>query len=563
MLRELYVKNLALIEEASVTFDRGLNILTGETGAGKSLLIGAVGLALGERTPKELLREGKEAVVSLTFEVGAREEERLRSLDLECEDGQLFLTRRISDARSVARVNGETVPLARLKEAASLLMSVHGQSEYQILKKKSTHLAFLDRFGIEETKAASERFRALYKEHNEKRKAYEETDLSEEERTRELDLLTYEIDEIEAAALTEGEDLEAEREFTRLSNHAKIREAIEAVETCLTEGEASASWQVSRALGEWGKILELDPAFQGVYDTLSDLDSVISDLHRELDSLKDVDEDEEERLYLLTERLDLINRLKQKYAPDIPGILRLLEEKKERQASLTELAERREAARTALEESERALLAAAGELTEKRRSVSASFDRQMTEALADLNFLDVRFSTKIEALPAPGPLGSDDVEFLISLNPGEPMLPVQKVASGGELSRIMLALSAVVTDPEGTGSVIFDEIDAGISGRTAQAVSEKLNTIAAETQVLCITHLPQIAAMADKHFIIEKENAGGFTVSKIRELSEEEETEELSRMLGGVAVTDAVRENAAEMRRMALKKKGEGSRKER
>ncbi len=555
MLRDLHVKNLALIRETEVSFDKGLNILTGETGAGKSLLLGAVSLALGERIPKELLRSDTEALIELTFETDPELDQKLKELEIEPEDGTIILSRRISEKKSIARINGETVPLSKMREASSLLISIHGQMEHQILKKKSTHLDFLDRFGGAAVAEAKEAYEEVYRAFREKEKEYGNTDLSEEQQKRELDLLTYEVREIEEADLKEGEDKEVEEEFLRLSNASKIREALGAAKEYVTQGETSASWQVNRALGELSKAVAYDPALQELCDELNNIDALINDFQRDMGMYGEDGEGDEEKLFRLTERLDLINRLKQKYAPEISDILKALEEKRERADFLQSLAERKEALFSELSELKEQRQAAADRLSAERGACRARFDEAMTEALSDLNFLDVRFTTEMEKLPEPGPNGQDDVQFLIALNPGEPELPVQKVASGGELSRIMLALSAVVTGPLEVGSVIFDEIDAGISGRTAQAVSEKLSAISRGTQILCITHLPQIAAMADQHFLIEKDAEEGLAVSRIRELSEEEIVEELSRMLGGVSVTDAAKQNAIEMRTQAKNKK--------
>lgn len=555
MLRDLHVKNLALIRETEVSFDKGLNILTGETGAGKSLLLGAVSLALGERIPKELLRSDTEALIELTFETDPELDQKLKDLEIEPEDGTIILSRRISEKKSIARINGETVPLSKMREASSLLISIHGQMEHQILKKKSTHLDFLDRFGGAAVSEAKEAYEEIYRAFREKEKEYGNTDLSEEQQKRELDLLTYEVREIEEADLKEGEDKEVEEEFLRLSNASKIREALGAAKEYVTQGENSASWQVNRALGELSKAVAYDPSLQELCDELNNIDALINDFQRDMGMYGEEGEGDEERLYRLTERLDLINRLKQKYAPEISDILKTLEEKRERADFLQSLAEHKEALFSELSELKEQRQEAADLLSAEREACRARFDEAMTEALSDLNFLDVRFTTEMEKLPEPGPNGQDDVQFLIALNPGEPELPVQKVASGGELSRIMLALSAVVTGPLDVGAVIFDEIDAGISGRTAQAVSEKLSAISRGTQILCITHLPQIAAMADQHFLIEKDAEEGLAVSRIRELSEEEIVEELSRMLGGVSVTDAAKQNAIEMRTQAKNKK--------
>ena len=556
MLQNLHVKNLALIDEAEVDFTDGFNVLTGETGAGKSLMIGALNLALGERAPKDLLKEGKEAVVELVFSVGKETEGLLLQKDLTPEDGQIILTRKLSSAKSTARINGETVPLSRLRDAAEALIQIHGQEEHQILRHKKMHLVLLDRYRKEETAELLAAYEETYRKRKEKEKEYSSTDLEEDQRKRETDLLSYEVKEIEDAHLQIGEDETLSEELKRLTNADRIREAISSAGNCITEGDTSALELVGRAYRELLPAAELSPDLGGLCDSLSEIESLLSDVSRELSSLQDADENEEEELTRLTRRSDLLHSFKQKYAPDIPGILKALEEKKERLSALRHLEETRErlsAELLSLQEEENRLSSL---LTEKRTEAAASLDREMEEALRDLNFPSVRFETEITALPQNGPDGRDDVQFLISMNPGEPLLPLQKTASGGELSRIMLALSAVVKEDH-IGSFVFDEIDTGISGRTAQAVSEKLISIASEAQVICITHLPQIAAMADSHFLIEKETDTGSAISRIRPLEGDERSEELARMLGGVSITDAVRQNAKEMLSLAEQKKRE------
>lgn len=553
MLRNLHVKNLALIEEAEVDFTEGLNVLTGETGAGKSIIIGSVNLALGEKVPKEMLRDnGENALVELIFEVeNDRVEEQLRRMDIFPEDHQVILSRRIAGGRSVAKINGESVPASRVKEAAALLIDMHGQHEHQSLLKKQKHMEILDDYAREELSPVKEELRSLYGEYRSVCSHLEEAGTDEESRRRELSLLEYEIQEIEAARLTEGEDEELEQQYRKLSNGRKIMESLQGAHQLLAEQSGCASDLTGRALRELSAVEECDDAIRGMLEELLNIDNLLNDLNRELAAYLQ-DESFDEEIFRQTQsRLDELNHLKAKYGRTISDVLEALGERQGRADRLLHYDAYRQELQQQKERLEQQLTRLCTQAGRIRRTYGARLAEQIQEQLADLNFLDVRFEVVFHTLEHFTALGTDDVEFQISTNPGEPLKPLHKVASGGELSRIMLALKTVLAGNDEIGSLVFDEIDTGISGRTAQMVSEKMHTIAASHQVICISHLPQIAAMAETHFLIEKSVEHETTISTIRSLTEEERVEELARMLGGVKITDTVLESAREMRQLA------------
>ena len=555
MLETVHIKNLALIDEAEIDFGEGLNILTGETGAGKSVIIGSIGLALGEKVPRDLLREGEDALVELVFFVDEETERALNALEIHPEDHRVILTRRITPGKSVARINSETVTASKLRETASLLIDIHGQHEHRSLLNEKTHLTILDAYLGESLRSMKCAYGERYQTFRRLREELARASMDEESRKRELSLLEFEAAEIRDAALREGEDEELEKAFKRLSNGKKIYEVMGRVASLLSEGDSNASEAVGRAVSELRQVAEYDEKLSSLEEELLEIDGLLSDAaHECVRYLSDGDFDEES-FRKTGSRLTEINRLKDKYGDTVSGIQKALIEKEERIRILSDLSEYREKTGKELAEAEKLLRESAEELTEARRKGGIRLSGEIRKALEGLHFLDVRFEVDLQKKSDYTADGTDDVRFLISLNPGEEVKPLSHIASGGELSRIMLALKTVLAREDQIGTLIFDEIDAGISGRTAQAVSEKLLQIARHHQTICITHLPQIAAMADCHFLIEKTADAGETISTIRRIDEEESIRELSRLLGGVRVTDAVMNNAREMRALANAKK--------
>lgn len=556
MLESLHVKNLALIDETEIVFGKGLNILSGETGAGKSILLGALHLALGGRVAKEMLRdESADAVVEAVFSVrDERQRKLLEEMDLPIYEDEVILSRRITESRTVARINGETVPAAKLKQAGSVLLDIYGQQEHQSLTQKKKHMELLDTYGKMEIEPARERVREAFAAYREKRKELDEADMDDRERARELSFLEHETEEIEAAGLSVGEDETLEREYRRQSNGKKILEAVSGAYQ-QTGGMDGASDQIGRAIRALSGVEHYDDRLAGFMSMLTDIDGLLNDLNRELSEYQE-SEAFDARAFAETEtRLDEINRLKEKYGNSIEEILAACETKRQRMEQLSSYDSYVAELKAETARLEERLKEACGQLSDVRKKYASRLVRTVEAALRDLNFLDVSFDMQFDQQDHYTSNGTDDGEFMISTNPGEPLKPLRNIASGGEMSRIMLAMKTVLAENDAIDTLIFDEIDSGISGRTAQAVSEKLSVVARDHQVVCITHLPQIAAMADRHFLIEKQVEGGATVSRISLLSREGSIRELARMLGGTEITEKVLENAEEMKNLADNKK--------
>lgn len=548
MLLELHVKNLALIEKADVEFGEGLNILTGETGAGKSIIIGSVTMALGGKAPKGSIRPGADyAYIELVFSVAGEEKRKaLRELDVEpTEDGLVIISRKLTSARSISRINDETVTMARLSQITGLLLDIHGQHEHQSLLYKSKHLEILDAYVKAATQPVkqtiADRYR-IYRSLEEKLRGF---DLDAESRIREADFLRFEIEEIEASALKEGEEEELTSVYRRYSHSRRIAECLGAAYEAV-EGE----W-LARALKEVEQASEYDESLGGIRDQLYDADSILRDAGREMSAYLDSMEMDEETFRKTEERLDLIHNLQAKYGPTVEAICQKLEQKKKRLEELEDYDAYKKRMEQELEECRNGLEKLCTQLTGIRKKASRTLVKKIKQGLVDLNFLDVEFDMEFEKLDHFTPSGWDGAQFLISTNPGQPMRPLKDVASGGELSRIMLAIKTVLADSDDIPTLIFDEIDTGISGRTAQKVSEKLMLIAKSHQVICITHLPQIAAMADSHFEIAKSASQGRTITTIHLLDRQASVEELARLLGGARITEAVLKNAGEMKELA------------
>lgn len=548
MLLELHVRNLALIEKADVEFGEGLNILTGETGAGKSIIIGSVALALGAKAPKDCIRQGAPyAYVELVFSVDSQKKlESLKELEVfPDENGLLIVSRKIMPSRSIGRVGDETVTAARLRTITELLLDIHGQHEHQSLLYESKHLEILDAYIRPQTQPLKDRVRRFWGQWQEAQKRLSELNMDEEQRLREKDFLRFEIGEIEEASLREGEEEELTEQYRRLSHSQRILQNLSRIHRMLEESS------LSEAIVSMEEVCGYDEDFSELKNQLYDGESILQDADREILSRMDHMDLDEEKLAAAEERLDLIRGLEAKYGGSVKEVLKKLEEKRLRLDELEHFEQIRLKAEENLKEVQNKLDETCAELSQVRRKASGEMAFQIKKALEDLNFLDVVFEMEIERLDHFTPAGYDEARFLISTNPGEPAKPLGQVASGGELSRIMLAIKTVLADTDDIPTLIFDEIDTGISGRTAQKVSEKLAYIARTHQVICITHLPQIAAMADVHFLIEKRAWEGRTATAIRSLDRSEEVEELARLLGGAKITDAVRQNAVEMKELA------------
>lgn len=553
MLLELHVKNLALIERADVEFENGLNIMTGETGAGKSIIIGSVSLALGQKVPKDIIRKGAEyAYVELVFSVEESSRRRLDASEISPdENGLIIISRKIMPNRSISKINDETVTVSRLRQVTAMLIDIHGQHEHQSLLHAARHLEILDAYAKYEVQSLKKEIVSVYKEYRELDEEWKSGAGDGESRRREADFLRFEIKEIENAAIRRGEEEELTETYRKYSNGRKIMESLSAAYDAVdTDG-------LGRALHQVSEVTSYDTQIQSIEDQLYDAEAILNDVrHAIREYLDDMNYDEEE-LAQSEARLDLIHNLQAKYGTTVEKIEQSLEEKKQRLEQLDNFDEYRHQLKIRLEKTTSKLEQLSRQLSQIRQREAAPLTERIREGLVDLNFLEVAFDMEFKKMDHYSANGYDEAEFVISTNPGEAMRSLGSVASGGELSRIMLAIKTILADTDEIETLIFDEIDTGISGRTAQKVSEKLAIISEKHQVICITHLPQIAAMADSHFEIAKSTAEGKTTTRIHALDQENMIDELARLLGGAEITDAVRKNAHEMKILANSTKQE------
>ena len=561
MLYNLHVKNLALINEQEIEFENGLNIMSGETGAGKSVIIGSVNLALGAKADSGMIRTGAEyALIELTF--GIKNEAQLKSLkELDIpveEDGTLILQRKIMEGRSVCKANGETVSARQLRDLSNILINIHGQNDHQELLHKKKHLEILDDFSGEGLSKLKEKCSEAYSSWKDVLKKLDETNLDERERERQKDLASFEFEEITEADPRVGEDEELETRYRRMANSRKIAEAAGIAAEVTGAGDAgeNAADAIGRAVRELSSVSGYDDKAKELFEQLSDIDNLLSDFRHAISAYIDELEFDPEDFANTEERLNKINHLKDKYGGSIEAVLKYRDEKEEELKKLEDLSAYRQELLSDEKRLHEEVLKACERISDLRKKNAKILSDLLRKALVDLNFIDVRFEIDVNSSEEKvSATGFDDVEFMISTNPGEKIRPLDQVASGGELSRIMLAIKTVVAEKDDIDTLIFDEIDAGISGQTAWKVSEKLGLLARGHQIICITHLPQIASMADTHYEIAKgthdEDGSERTVTEIRKLSDDERASELARMLGGAQITDSTMENAREMMRQA------------
>ena len=552
MLRNLHIKNLALIKEVDVDFSGGLNILTGETGSGKSIIVDSIGLALGGRAQRDLTRSVKgTALVELVFEVN--DEETLAGLSgtgTEAEDGVLIISRKFQDGRSQIRVNGETRTAAEVREIAALLLDIHGQSEHQKLLRSDRQLELLDIYGQAEIEPAKKRTADAYRTWSALKNELGGEPMSPQERERRKSFLEFEIREIEDARLVPGEDEEVERLYRKLANGRRIADAVgEAHEATGYSGDAAGDL-IGGALKKLGHVCEYDERLEELAEQLGEIEGLLNDFNRELSEYADELDYEAGAFEETEERLNTINHLKSRYGNSIEEIGEELARRKEELAGLADYEEQRAKKERELSAAEEDLEEACGELTALRKAAAERFIRDASVQFADLNFARADFSIEFRKTDRPTSGGSDQIDFVISTNPGEERRPLRNVVSGGELSRLMLGIRTMFADRDSTDSIIFDEVDTGISGRTAQKAAEKMACVAKEHQVLCITHLPQIAAMADAHYGISKEVSDGGAITNIEQLSEDESVKELARLIGGAEITENTLKSAQEMKEM-------------
>lgn len=555
MLEHLHIRNVALIKESEISFGDGLNILTGETGAGKSMIIDSLQFALGGRAGKDFLRHGeKQAAVEALFSVQSQVlTEKLAENGIAPEeDGTLLITRTLSEAgKSVCRINGSTVTVGMLKEIAEDMIDIYGQHEHQSLLNPVKHIRLLDRFcgagfgeAMEEYKNSRQRLKDL-----EKQLAILIGD--ESQREQRMDMLLFQKEEIEAAELREGEEDALLEQKKRLSSMERLIRLTGESITLLYDGDdraPSACDQLGDALAKLQEAAEYDAALSPLADALADGYAAVEDCARELKREAEKQEADPEELERIEERLQLFYKLKRKYGGSIEAVLEFYEKAVQELEFLSNSSEKAAELSAEKAEEEKRLSALAETLTARRRATAEQVEEQIETALHDMEMKHARFHIQIEEKADWGADGKDKVEFLISANAGEPLKPLAKIASGGEMSRVMLALKTVLVDADEIGTFIFDEIDTGVSGRTARRVGEKMRFLGGKRQLLCITHLPQIAAMADNHFLIEKESDAGETVTRVTALDEEGAVREVARLMNDVTETTlaAARELLAE-----------------
>ena len=556
MLDRLLVKDLALIEKSVVEFSGGLNVLTGETGAGKSILLGSIQLALGQKANKDLIRHGKEqAIVELDFSLTEEEVRRIQALeeDLELEEERLLIRRKISEKKSDIRVNDLGLTLAKLREITGGLLDLHGQHEHQSLLREGSHLEIIDGFRKKQGGKFLEEVAEAYHLLQEKKRALQKFSLKEEERTRELDFLDFEIQELMDANLSEGEEAELTKEYSLYENMDRLKSLL------LSAKESLEEMDFHRPIQAVEEAKDFDESLKGLSDSLYDLEAVGEDCLRSLDHYLDHAEVDEEKLFTLGERLEQIRRVMMKHGGTEAKALAALAKKEERRSFLLDYEKDEEKAKKAIVEQEKLLREKALLLSKERQEDAKVLAEQIQGEMQEMGFLDTKFEFHFQEKKEPTEKGLDEVEAYVSLNPGEPLRPLREVGSGGELSRIMLSIKTVLADTDGVSTLIFDEIDTGISGRTAEKVGEKLQKIAKNHQVILITHLPQIAAKADHHFLIEKTVEDGVTHTGIHPLEEKESIEELARLLGGDEISEASLENARELKAKSKAKKAKVS----
>ena len=549
MLRSLHIENVAVIRRAELDLEEGFSVLTGETGAGKSMIIDSINLLLGNRVSKEIIRSGeRRAVVSAVFEQLSKATlSALEEMGFFCEDGSVMLSRSLTaDGKSQTRLNGQVITQAMQREIARMLISIHGQSDNQKLLQKSTHRALLDAYAHPDAELNA--YRESFLQWREICKRLESVSGDDAEKLRRAEMLKFQIADIDAWKLCDGEEEKLTAERDRLLNFERINKQVKLVYRALRGSEKGAVVDLLNRSA--AALRSLNGLLDGVEDLSERLLSVASEVEDVAQTVIDFAEDDGEdpivKIDKIEERLDAIFKLKRKYGATVADILAF----RERAAAELESLELSDERRLELEKEEKhmreQMLLLADRLTEVRKNAAKSITREVCEALSFLDMPKVRFDVSIETCK-PSEHGVDDIEFCIATNPGEPLLPMIKIASGGELSRIMLALRSVLNDRDGAATVIFDEVDTGVSGKTSRKVGIKLKETAKHTQVLCVTHSAQIASLADTHYRISKSERDGRAETDVEALSGNERIEEVARILGGIEITDTQRTVAREM----------------
>ena len=561
MIVELNISNFAIIDDLKINFTRGFNVITGETGAGKSIIVEGIGMILGGRASKELIKSGKDkATIEGLFylENPERINILLKNYGIDIDpNNYLLISREIhSNGPSISRLNGRTVTLSMLNSITSYLVDIHGQHEHQSLLNTDNHIKFIDSFGDDYLFNLIEKINNNYKKLSEEKKKLRELSIDTIERDREIDLLKYQLEEIIEGDLSKYDEEEIIKEYTKITNIQEIAYNLGEIANILNSSDynnVSVLDNINRAIVKTNEIQNFDNRLAEYNNILMDINFQLQDLSRDIMNYIETLELDQDRLNFLEERIDTVNNLKRKYGNTIEEIYKYKENIEKRINILTNIEREIEKSNNKISILEKELTQYCNTLTNLRKELGNKLEILITKELKDLNMNNVVFKVKYDKLDYFTANGWDKIEFLISTNKGEDLKPLSKIISGGEMSRIMLAFKSILADVDNIPCLIFDEIDSGISGRTAQIVGEKIKMISKNHQIISISHLPQIAALADTHFLIEKEFINNHTITTVRKLDNNERVDELARLLGGVDLTDTTKLHAREMLDMSQK----------
>ncbi|MCM0598664.1 DNA repair protein RecN [Periweissella fabalis] len=563
MLQELSIDNFAIIPHLQVDFNHGMTVLSGETGAGKSIIIDAVGLLAGGRGSQEFIRTGSpKAVLQASFIIDTTNHkfmQLLADLGIEAGDAQLIIQREIHrSGRNVIRVNGMLLNLTTLKQIGEFLVDIHGQNEHQELMQPEKHLGMLDQYIGESLIELKEQYQQAFREYRKVLKAVKEKQQNQQAWAQRFDMLKFQVEELEEADLIAGEEEQLLAERSRLNNFQKIMGALELVNVKLSGSEETGALDnLGEAMQAMQSIESIDESYQEISETIDSsfyaLQEVVKDVSNQIDLL----EYDEERLNQIEQRLDLLHQLERKYGPDVEAMLAYLAKIKAEFLQMENMGANSDQLDEQLNKLITQLTTLGNQLSTLRQKNAKTLAEKIHQQLKDLYMEKARFSVNLGQRTDFQLDGLDDVEFYIQTNPGESAKPLAKIASGGELSRMMLAMKTIFAQNQGVMSIVFDEVDTGVSGRVAQAIAEKIATIAKHSQVLTITHLPQVAAMADQHYLIQKTVINERTETSISPLDEQQRASELARMISGTEVTDLSLANATELLALAISKKKE------
>ena len=549
MLNQLSIRNVAVIDKLDINLHDGVSVLTGETGAGKSIIIDSINMILGDRANKELVRYGTDkAVVQAVFDAPKSVINVLEENDIDVEDETVIITRQVTkEGKSVARINGMVVTLNILREISDRLINIHGQHDNQALLTPIRHITFLDAYADNEEYI--NRYKDILSKKREIEKKISSLEMDEQEKMQRIDLLEYQVTEIKKASLEKGEEDDLREQRDIYTNAEQITKSVNEAYMNLYEGDEiqSAYDGISIAVNEISQISDLNPQLKSIYDTLNEIMYSLEDTAHEIKEFGETVEFDEQTLNEIEERLDLISRLKRKYGNSIEEILEYLKKAESELNDIKLSDERTNELKEELKNITKELKEKGNVLTQRRENAAKVLEENIEKSLHELNMEKSKFKVNIDNDGTFYDNGMDKVEFLISTNPGEPLKPLVKIASGGELSRVMLAIKSILADSDGVDTMIFDEIDTGVSGKAAMSIAKKLAVIAKNKQVICITHLPQLTAMADNHYLIQKNTDGELASTTLKELDEEGRELELARIIDGGEVTELALSHAKQM----------------